>query len=96
LVARGATINGLAISRRGSPDIANSLDAGNLGWYYEECVIGGPGAFVIAVSDEADFVTAVRRKLVREIAATRPWIQLATRVVQVRPDCFAIGQSLGR
>jgi hypothetical protein len=54
LVARGATINGLAISRRGSPDVANSLDEGNLGWYYEGCVIGGPGAFVIAVSDEAD------------------------------------------
>jgi hypothetical protein len=92
LVARGATINGLAISRRGSPDVANSLDEGNLGWYYEGCVIGGPGAFVIAVSDEADFGTAVRRKLVREIAATRPWIQLAAAIVQVRPDCLALEQ----
>ena len=36
--------------------------------YYRACVIGGPGAFVIPVTDWTEFEEAVRRKLVLEIA----------------------------
>jgi hypothetical protein len=43
-----------------------------LGDYYENCVIGGPGAFVITVSDPGDFAVSIRRKLVLEIADLRP------------------------
>ena len=39
--------------------------------YYEACVAGGPGAFVIPVTDWDDFAEAVRRKLVLEIASAK-------------------------
>ncbi|NKE45547.1 DUF1194 domain-containing protein [Roseomonas frigidaquae] len=65
-VAEGITINGLPIlndrptfGRR--PPIPLDI-------YYRESVIGGPGAFMIAAEDFADFGQAVRRKLIREIA----------------------------
>ena len=40
--------------------------------YYETCVIGGPGAFVIPVYDWVDFAGAVKRKLILEIAGLTP------------------------
>ncbi len=36
--------------------------------YFGRNVIGGPGAFLIVAEDFEDFGTAVRRKLIREIA----------------------------
>jgi hypothetical protein len=56
-VALGITVNGLAIANE-QPD---------LGGYYRDEVIGGPGAFVIAVDRFEDFAGAMRRKLLREI-----------------------------
>jgi hypothetical protein len=38
--------------------------------YYRQNVIGGPGAFVIAVGNYEEFAQAIRSKLVTEIAAT--------------------------
>jgi hypothetical protein len=35
---------------------------------YSDCVIGGPGAFVLAVRNPADFNDAIRQKLLLEIA----------------------------
>ncbi len=65
-VSRGITINGLPIL----------ADAGNvvpdLDVYYEECVIGGAGAFVIAAQNFESFAEAVLRKLILEIADARP------------------------
>lgn len=61
----GLVINGLPLmtweeaSLWGIPD----LDV-----YYQNCVIGGPGAFVIPVLAWEDFPMAVRRKLVLELA----------------------------
>lgn len=67
VVGRGVTINGLPIllkpSFTYSPYGVPNLDA-----YYQDCVIGGPGAFVVAVTDPDNFETAIRRKLVQEIA----------------------------
>jgi hypothetical protein len=40
----------------------------NLDIYYEDCVIGGPGAFVIGIQDRNQFKEATRTKLVLEIA----------------------------
>ncbi len=57
-VAAGVTINGLAI--------VNEQE--NLGRYYREHVIGGPGAFVIVAADYADFARAMRQKLLEEIS----------------------------
>jgi hypothetical protein len=70
VVAAGITINGLPImlkrANRGTMDIEN-LDV-----YYEDCVIGGPGAFVIPIRERAKFIEAIRTKLVLEIAGREP------------------------
>ena len=36
--------------------------------YYEDCVIGGPGAFLVTVESIDRIAEAIRRKLVLEIA----------------------------
>ncbi|MFB2608279.1 DUF1194 domain-containing protein, partial [Rhizobium phaseoli] len=61
-VASGMVINGLALMLRPS-DVPDGLDK-----YYADCVIGGPGAFVLPVRKIEDFAVAVRRKLVMEIS----------------------------
>ncbi|TAZ84407.1 DUF1194 domain-containing protein [Rhizobium ruizarguesonis] len=61
-----AGVIGLAIMLRPS-DAPNGLDK-----YYADCVIGGPGAFVLPVRKIEDFAVAVRRKLVLEISGLSP------------------------
>lgn len=56
-VARDITINGLPIL-----EVEHGLDI-----HYEQHVIGGQGAFMIAADDFETFGVAVRRKLVQEI-----------------------------
>lgn len=70
VVARGIGINGLPLTLK--PPNALSLDIYNLEDYYRDCVIGGPGAFVIAVSDKARFAEAIKTKLILEISAREP------------------------
>jgi hypothetical protein len=60
-VAKGVTINGLPILNEDP-----SLDG-----YYQENVIGGDGAFRVAVNDFDSFTEALRGKLMREIAGRR-------------------------
>lgn len=66
LVGQGITINGLPLMTRGG--FASAFDVGDLDRYYADCVIGGPGAFMIPVNDWSQFPEAVRRKLVMELA----------------------------
>ena len=66
VLAAGITINGLPIMLK--RPLQSSLDIENLDIYYEDCVIGGPGAFVIPIRERAQFKDAVRTKLVLEIA----------------------------
>lgn len=63
VLARGITINGLPIVRPGDDDAGVPLAE-----YYEDCVIGGPGAFSIAVERPMQLAATIRRKLVLEIA----------------------------
>src|SRR5262249_52404627 len=63
LVEEGLIINGLPILIRPFRS-AVPLDA-----YYEQCVIGGPGSFMIAANNPETFKDAIRRKLVLEVAA---------------------------
>ena len=63
VLKQGTTINGLPIVR--GPQLIR-VDR-----YYEQCVVGGPGSFSITVSDASDFQTAIRRKLIQEIAGRR-------------------------
>ena len=69
LVSRGIVINGLPItwSAEESGDSPTSFGETFLGRYFEDCVIGGPGAFSIAANDISRFPQAVRRKLLMEI-----------------------------
>ena len=73
-VAAGVTINGLAIvNTRSSPGYAfHAQPPGGLPKYYEENVIGGPGAFLIHLDNFDSFADAITRKLVSEIAGTPP------------------------
>lgn len=75
----GITVNGLAINNNdGSMFTLPDLDR-----YYRECVIGGPGAFVIAAEGFASFADAVLRKLILEIAGPpAPGIRLAGGLAQ--------------
>lgn len=70
-LARGITINGLPVmADPNDPFGFPSLP--DLDLYYEDCVIGGPGAFVIVARGFKDFATAVRQKLILEIADLQP------------------------
>ena len=66
VLARGITINGLPLMTQEGMGSQWNLD--DLDLYYRDCVIGGPGAFVIPVHDWDDFAGAVKRKLVLEMA----------------------------
>lgn len=70
VLEKGITINGLPIMlKRPSP---GTMDIENLDIYYEDCVIGGPGAFVIPIKEREKFKEAIRTKLVLEIAGRTP------------------------
>src|ERR1700687_2622556 len=70
VLASGITINGLPIMlKRANP---GTLDIEELDIYYEDCVIGGPGAFVVPIRERQKFIEATRTKLVLEIAGREP------------------------
>ncbi len=70
-VAQGVAINGLPIvNERASPFGWPALP--NLDLYYANCVIGGPGSFMVVANTFADFARAIRKKLILEIADARP------------------------
>jgi Protein of unknown function (DUF1194) len=69
-LAKGITINGLPIMVK-EPSLS-SMDIENLDWYYEDCVIGGPGSFVVSIKDRDKFKEAIRAKLVLEVAGRTP------------------------
>ncbi len=68
-LAKGFTINALAIRRPGSgrPGGPGGM---SLEDYYGQNVIGGPGAFVEIADETQPFAVAARRKLLTEIADT--------------------------
>jgi hypothetical protein len=69
-VADGVGINGLPILAL-EPDLDR---------YYQDSVIGGPGAFVVAAKDYETFGEAILKKLITEIATNdRPRVRLHAR-----------------
>ena len=66
VIRQGITINGLPLMTTGG--FSSAYDVANLDQYYTDCVIGGPGAFMIPVNDWSQFPEAIRRKLVLELA----------------------------
>jgi len=69
-LAKGITINGLPIMVK-EPSFS-TMDIENLDWYYEDCVIGGPGSFVVPIKDRDKFKEAIRTKLLLEVAGLTP------------------------
>ena len=67
---KGVIINGLPIMVK-EPSYS-TMDIGNLDLYYEDCVIGGPGSFVVTIKEREKFKEAIRTKLVLEIASIVP------------------------
>jgi hypothetical protein len=96
---RGITINGLPVML--NADYRGGYSIPDLDIYYEDCVIGGPGAFLVTVASLERFEEAVRRKLVLEIAGRRPEIVPAASTMpfgsrqERRIDCL-IGEKLRR
>ena len=72
LVASGITINGLAIQIKQGTGPYSYFDLPDLDRYYKACVIGGPGSFVLTIRKKTEFATAIRKKLLLEIAGLTP------------------------
>ena len=72
---------------------SSALPAGpvSLDRYYADCVVGGPGSFVLPVHQPEDFAVAIRQKLVLEVSQAR----LPAIPVQIKPptDCL-MGEKL--
>jgi Protein of unknown function (DUF1194) len=91
VLAAGITINGLPIMLK--RPYAGSLDIENLDEYYEDCVIGGPGSFVIPIREREKFIEATRTKLVLEIAGRQPQPRIVPAASRTRVSCI-IGEKL--
>jgi len=91
-LAKGVTINGLPIMVK-ETNYA-TMDIENLDFYYEDCVIGGAGSFVVPIKNREKFKEAIRTKLVMEVAHRVPELTIvpaATR--EPRVSCL-IGEKI--
>jgi hypothetical protein len=86
-IGAGLTINGLAIvNDRPGPFFFPPMR--DLDLYYQDCVIGGPGAFMVVANGFTDFARAIQRKLLLEIAGGAPPVPLLRRAAaRLRPPC---------
>ncbi len=98
-IREGVTINGLPLLIR--PSSYGYGDIANLDEYYEDCVIGGMGAFMIPIKDRENFVRATKTKLIMEIAEITPPIDesasliLRTQQREPRVSC-TVGENMWR
>jgi Protein of unknown function (DUF1194) len=67
---KGITINGLPIMVK-EPSYS-TVDIDDLDLFYEHCVIGGPGSFVVSIKNREKFKEAIRTKLLLEVAGPTP------------------------
>jgi len=91
VLAAGITINGLPIMLK--RPYKGTMDMDNLDEYYEDCVIGGPGAFVIPIREREKFIEATRTKLVLEVAGRQPDPQIVPTASRARVSC-TIGERM--
>jgi hypothetical protein len=89
VLAAGITINGLPIMLK--RPARGTMDIENLDVYYEDCVIGGPGAFVVPIHERKQFIEATRTKLVLEISGREP----EPRVIPASADKPRISCTIG-
>jgi hypothetical protein len=92
VIAAGITINGLPIMlKRANP---GTMDIKNLDVYYEDCVIGGPGAFMVPIRDRSKFIEATRTKLVLEVAGRQPQARIVPASAQAPRISCTIGETM--
>jgi hypothetical protein len=99
VVSKGVTVNGLPILLR-TASLASFFDVKDLDFYYEDCVIGGPGAFIVPVLGQSQFASAILRKIILEIAGVKPVLNPMVEPAQFsrnvqRSDCL-LGEKLWR
>lgn len=90
-VAKGIIINGLPIMVK-EPSFS-TMDIENLDQYYEDCVIGGAGSFVITIKDREKFKEAIRTKLVMEVAGRVPERRVVPVAENERVSCL-VGEKI--
>ena len=91
VTARGITINGLPLMTTDAMSELWGID--DLDVYYANCVIGGPGSFVLPVLAWDEFAAAVKRKLILEIAERPAPLVLASAARASGYDCL-IGEKI--
>jgi hypothetical protein len=91
---KGISINGLPIAIR-KPGY---LDISELDIYYEDCVIGGQGAFVIPITEKAQFIQTIKTKLIMEIsdAPSEPARLIMPAQVRVPRVSCTVGEDMWR
>jgi len=92
VIAAGITINGLPIMLKRAN--AGTMDIENLDVYYEDCVIGGPGAFVVPIRAREKFIDATRTKLVLEVAGRQPEPRVIRASAQAPRISCTIGETM--
>jgi uncharacterized protein YbaA (DUF1428 family) len=91
---KGVTINGLPVMVKQTSYA--TMDIEKLDIYYEDCVIGGPGSFVIPIKDKLKFKEAIRTKMILEVAGLQPeGAVIRAQALQPRIPC-TIGEQLRR
>ena len=91
---KGITINGLPVMVKQASYA--TMDIEQLDLYYEDCVIGGPGSFVIPIKDRAKFKEAIRTKMILEVAQLQPESKVVpVQAREPRVSC-TIGEQLWR
>lgn len=91
---KGIIINGLPIMVK-EPSYS-TMDIDSLDLYYEDCVIGGPGSFVVTIKERDKFKEAIRTKLLLEVAGRTPErriVPVASQSKEPRVNCL-IGEKI--
>ena len=92
IVESGVVINGLPIVLRPTMGYS-SWDMPNLDRYYANCVIGGPGSFMIPITKHEEFLTATRQKLLLEISDLPVRPRVVPVQMQFQPPPHAQGEA---
>ena len=91
-LARGITINGLPIMSK-ETNYA-TMDIENLDIYFEDCVIGGAGSFVVPIKTREKFKEAIRTKLVMEVAHRVPELSVVPAATREPRVSCTVGEKI--
>jgi hypothetical protein len=93
-LAKGIAINGLTMMLKEPAHAKTKEDIENLDLYYEDCVIGGPNAFVMTVTDREKFKEAIRTKLVFEVSSLAPERPHSSLTEKGKPVSCLVGEEM--